>query len=88
MSYVYILHFKRPISPNHTTQHYTGFAVDIDQRIREHRKGKGSRLCTVAKERQIPFVLAELLLGERSLERQIKRQKNGKKFCPICQSFN
>ncbi|EAZ88605.1 GIY-YIG nuclease family protein [Crocosphaera chwakensis] len=88
MSYVYILHFQRPISPYHTAQHYVGFTKDIDQRIREHRKGRGSRFCAVAKERDISFTLAELLMGERSLEKAIKRQKNTKIFCPVCCKSN
>ena len=88
MSFVYILHFDKPISPDHTAQHYVGFTKDIDQRIRQHRKGKGSRFCAVAKERVIKFILAELLIGERDLEKAIKRQKNTKKFCPICSKLN
>ena len=78
MSYVYILHFDKPISPAHTTQHYVGFTHDIDKRIRQHRKGQGSRLCAVAKERAIKFILAELLIGGKDLEKAIKRQKNTK----------
>ncbi len=88
MSYVYILHFDKPISPDHTTQHYVGFTHDIDKRIRQHRKGQGSRLCAVAKERAIKFILAELLIGGKDLEKAIKRQKNTKFFCPICSKLN
>lgn len=85
MGYVYILHFSQPICPTHPCQHYTGYAEDIDQRIRQHQQGTGSRLCQVAKQRNIRFCLAELLKGERDLERRIKAYKNSKKMCPICQ---
>ncbi len=32
--------------------------ADPDSRIRDHRLGRGSRLCAVAKERGIPFTVA------------------------------
>lgn len=49
-----------------------------------HRLGRGARLCEVAKERGITFKVAEVWMGDRSLERQLKRQKNSRRFCPIC----
>lgn len=82
---VYLLHFSAPISPNHTTQHYLGWAPDLDERIREHRQGKGSRLTKVAVERRIGFRLAEVWQGNRSLERRLKAYKNAPRLCPICQ---
>ena len=81
---VYLLHFQRPISAEHTTQHYLGYTQDLVRRIEEHRAGRGSRLCEVAKEREIPFVLVRVWIGGRRLERQLKRRKNGPKLCPIC----
>lgn len=81
---VYLLHFSQPISPIRTTQHYIGFATDLDDRIREHRLGKGARLTQVAVERGIKLVVAEVWVGGYSLERQLKRQKNHRRFCPIC----
>lgn len=82
--YIYLLHFHNPIHPNRTTQHYLGFAKDLDERIREHRRGRGSRLTQVAYERNITFTVAEVWQGDRTLERLIKRQKNSRRFCPIC----
>ena len=81
---VYLLHFHERINPVHPTQHYLGSTNDLDRRIREHRQGTGARLCQVAKERGIDFTLAEVWFGGRRLERQLKRQKNSPKFCPIC----
>ncbi len=82
--YVYLLHFNKPINPNRPTQHYLGFTKDLDERIREHRKGKGARLTQVALEQEISFKVAEVWRGDRSLEKQLKRQKNHRRFCPIC----
>lgn len=85
MIYVYILHFDRRINPNHPCQHYIGCTIDLDNRIRQHRSGSGSRLCQVAKERGIGFRLAEVLKGDRKLERLLKRQRNAPRYCPLCQ---
>lgn len=81
----YLLHFNERICPTHPCQHYLGYTKDLDSRIREHKVGLGSRLCQVAKERGISFQVAEVWLGNRSLEHLLKRQKNAPKFCPICQ---
>ncbi|WP_017654853.1 GIY-YIG nuclease family protein [Fortiea contorta] len=84
--YVYLLHFNKPINPNRPAQHYLGFTKDLDERIREHRKGKGARLTQVATQRGISFKVAEVWKGDRCLEKQLKRQKNSRRFCPICHS--
>jgi predicted GIY-YIG superfamily endonuclease len=84
MCVVYLLHFDRPISPDHTCQHYMGSADDLERRIKEHRAGQGSRLCEVAKERGIGFVIVRIWQGDRKLERKLKKRKNGPRLCPIC----
>lgn len=91
MSYVYLLHFDRPIAPGHTTQHYIGFADDLTRRIQTHARGRYNgggngcaRLCEVAKERGIGFTVARLWSGDRSLERRLKSRKNARRLCPIC----
>lgn len=81
---IYLLHFSQPICSTRTTQHYLGWTNDIDERLRKHRKGKGSRLCEVAVSRGVKIQLAEIIPGDRNLERRIKRQKNHRKICPIC----
>lgn len=81
---IYLLHFSKPICPTRTTQHYLGWTDDIDERLRKHRMGKGSRLCAVAIERGIKISLAEIIPGNRQVERQLKRQKNHRRLCPIC----
>jgi hypothetical protein len=85
-SVVYLLHFDQPISPNHTCQHYTGFATvkDFAERIEKHRNGTGARLTQVAYQRGIGFTLAKVWYGDRSFERRMKNRKNGPRHCPIC----
>ena len=82
--FVYLLHFSKPISPKHTTQHYIGWASDLATRIQSHRLGHGARLTAVAHERGIPFKVARVWLGGRGLERQLKNRKNGPRLCPLC----
>jgi predicted GIY-YIG superfamily endonuclease len=81
---VYLLHFQSPISPSHTTQHYIGWAEDLESRITAHRNGRGARLCQVAKERGISFTVVRTWQGDRKLERQLKNRKNAPRLCPVC----
>jgi hypothetical protein len=84
MGTVYLLHFDRPISPNHTTQHYLGWTSYLPARALAHLFGRGARLTQVAHERKIGFVIARVWPGDRWYERKLKRQKNGPRLCPIC----
>lgn len=85
MMAVYLLHFDRPISPGHTTQHYLGYAEDVGPRVNAHRHGQGARLTQVAKERGIGFRLARVWPdGDRAFERRLKNRKNTPRLCPIC----
>lgn len=82
---VYLLHFEKPISPNHTTQHYLGFTDDLARRYQEHLYGNGARLVQVARQRGIGFVLCRVWHGDRKLERLLKNRKNAPRLCPVCQ---
>ena len=81
----YLLHFAQPIAPGrHTCQHYLGFTEDLEQRLADHRAGRGARLTEVAKERGIPFYVVNLWPGGRDVETALKRLHNGRLLCPIC----
>lgn len=78
MSHVYLLHFDRPIAPGHTTQHYIGHADDLPRRIQAHARGRYNgggngcaKLCAVAHERGIGFVVARVWRGGYALERRL-----------------
>lgn len=89
MPSVYLLHFERPISPAHTAQHYLGYTERLRDRIEAHRRGQGSRLCAVARERGIGFEVARTWSkGTRRLERQLKQRKAAPRLCPICRGVN
>lgn len=67
-------------------RHYLGStpARRLQERLHEHRTGRGARLTAVAAELGIGFVLARTWRGGRKLERQLKDQKMGPRLCPIC----
>lgn len=85
---VYLLHFDEPLDPStpNRARHYIGYADNINHRVSQHRKGRGSKFCAVAKERGIAFHLARTWPGEgRDFERQLKGRKNAPRDCPFCQ---
>jgi hypothetical protein len=81
---VYLLHFERPISVNHTCQHYTGWALDLNARLTMHRAGKGARLTQIAIERGIGFEVVRTWPGSREFERYLKNRKESPRLCPMC----
>ena len=81
---VYLLHFERPISRNHTCQHYCGSTDKLIARLDMHKACPDARLLQVAKERGIGFCLARTWPGGRERERQIKSWKMGPRLCPVC----
>ena len=79
---VYLLHFATPFKH---ARHYVGYTTDLEQRIEEHRTGRGARLLAVVREAGISFVLARTWQRvDRRFERRLHRAKNTPKFCPIC----
>lgn len=81
---VYLLHFSRPISPDHTAQHYIGWASQLEARLGHHAAGSGARLTAVAIARGITWQVARTWEGDRSLERRLKRRHEGPRLCPVC----
>lgn len=81
---VYLLHFSRPISSAHTTQHYIGWAQRLESRLAHHQAGTGARLTAVAVARGITWEVARTWEGDRTLERRLKRRHEGPRLCPLC----
>jgi len=81
---VYLLHFSEPF---HHAQHYLGWTNNLDKRLAEHRKGARQKcvLTDEIKRHGIPWRLVRT--WEKvplAFEKQLKRQKNGRRLCPIC----
>jgi len=84
-SWIYVLHFERPLSHAH---HYVGCTAALRDRLTAHARGQGSRLMSVLRDLQIEWRLASLYqtshAGMRRIERQIKSCGHGPRFCRIC----
>jgi predicted GIY-YIG superfamily endonuclease len=79
---IYLLHFARPYRH---ARHYLGFAEDLEQRLAQHRAGRGARLVQVVLGAGIGFEVARTWKGDRRLERRLKNQRNAPaRLCPIC----
>jgi hypothetical protein len=80
---VYLLHFDRPYRH---ARHYLGWcrAGRLDERLAEHRAGRGARLMAVIKDAGIGFELARTWPGPRALERRLKNCHNTPRKCPLC----
>ena len=82
---VYLLCFERGLL-NGRNRHYVGYAVeDVERRIKQHRRGYGSAFAREMKRQGITFRVARVWpdLGTDG-EREIKRQKQADRYCPIC----
>ena len=78
---VYLLHFETKLAH---AQHYLGSTDDLENRLACHRKGNGARLMAVVTALGITWRLARTWPGDRALERRLKRRKEGRRLCPIC----
>lgn len=79
---VYLIHFDRPYKH---AKHYTGWALDLDARIAQHRGGYGSRLLSVIKDEGIGWSVARTWAGvDRNYERSLKRRGGASRCCPMC----
>jgi hypothetical protein len=85
---VYLLHFSQPIgdpkNPRGQAQHYLGWTVDLEHRLDTHAAGNGSALMAAVSAQGIDWQLARTWLGDRDLERRLKRQHNAPRLCPVC----
>ena len=80
---VYLLHFEHR---HHHAGHYLGSTDNLQRRLAQHRAGRGARLIEVITAAGIGFELARTWEGDRTLERRLKRRKEGPRLCPICRS--
>lgn len=83
---VYMLKFSSPIgNPDKrygTAQFYLGYCADnrLDERLAEHRAGRGAFITAAAIERGLTLHLVMVIpKGTRKLERQLKNWKSHRK---------
>lgn len=74
---------------NTERRHYLGGSKDIEARFQEHAAGTGAKLLAAAIERGIGFEIVRVWECKPrdiwTIEKKLKAQKNGPKFCPACQ---
>jgi len=80
---VYLVHFAEKL---HHAQHYIGFCENgLVSRFETHRLGKGARILNALKEKGIEYSVVRIWKeGTREFERSLKRRKDSKHLCPIC----
>lgn len=91
---IYLLHMNEPLPRGQSRDgqpliagHYIGYADDLLDRMIKHLSGKGANFTKVCCQRNVTWVVARTWEGEqatRTFERQLKRQKNAPRLCPIC----
>lgn len=81
---VYILHFNQEYKG---CRHYIGYCKNLDDRVKEHRNGKGSPLVKAVINAGIDFSAHVVdQTGTRIAERKLKNQKHSNRFCPVCKA--
>jgi predicted GIY-YIG superfamily endonuclease len=80
---VYLIHFEKHFKH---AKHYIGFtSVNVEERFKRHKNGSGSSLLKAVSKEKINFIIARTWPGKPfSFEKDLKHQKNSKRFCPIC----
>lgn len=79
---VYLIHFEKPYKG---CRHYIGWTSDYIAREERHWNGNGSPLLKAVKNAGINFGIVRIWENKtRQFERQLKRQHNSKRFCPLC----
>lgn len=86
---VYLLHFYDPATGDSAklahAAHYCGMSEDVSARLAEHGTDRGAKLTFAVKQAGLSWVVAQIWVGGRRLERQLKARKNApRELCPIC----
>ena len=88
MAELYILHFDKPVMGK--AQHYVGYTtLGVEERIKVHRSGNGSKLVRYAIQKGIDFKVVftqcfPTRWEARAAELKLKKERNLKAYCSIC----
>lgn len=78
---VYLIHFERPLEH---ARHYIGWTADLEQRVADHQRGRGSKLIAAVVRAGIAFRVVRTWSGTRAFERKLKNRKETPRLCPVC----
>jgi predicted GIY-YIG superfamily endonuclease len=80
MGTIYLLHFDQKIG---RSQHYLGWTSNLDQRLEDHRTGRGGKTTARFRAAGIGFELAAQWSGSPDDEKRLKN-KSQRSLCSIC----
>lgn len=86
----YLIHFETPYQSKtggqvKKAQHYLGWTINLDKRVKLHASGKGARLLAIVNAESIPWAVVRIWSeGSLSLEKKLKARHNHADLCPIC----
>lgn len=81
---VYLLHFSKKLGH---AQHYIGVTTrgNVEERLSEHRSGRGARLCAAAVQGGAELQLARTWENvPRFTEVKLKNRGGAGRLCPVC----
>ena len=79
---VYLIHFETKL---HHAQHYLGFTTNLEERLKRHASGNGSKLMHAVSQAGITWKVTRLWENvPQSWERELKQSKNTPCLCPEC----
>lgn len=85
---VYLIHFNEPYitESGRKVQHYIGFtSLTLEQRLSRHKGNDGAKLLRAVNARGITYnVVRTWKDGTLQTERELKRSRNHKQHCPLC----
>lgn len=80
---IYLVHFMTPYK---RISHYIGSTEDLDKRIDRHQKGRGAKVLKLATQSGVEWLVVRVWQTEdRALEKSLKRNRNHKDYCMICE---
>jgi hypothetical protein len=91
-TFVYLIHLDAPLvrSTGVQVSHYIGSTKHLDRRLlQEHRRKEkkgGAPLLRRANQLGIGWQVAKIWQARREFEFLLKKQRNHRRFCPVCLS--
>lgn len=85
LGFCYLLHFTMPYPKGRKPQHYLGWAKSLKNRLRQHLAGKGAKLTRACLVAGITWEVAAVWPdAPPQLEKDLKRRRRHRHYCPVC----
>ncbi len=78
---VYLIHLDHALKH---AKHYLGFSEDVQERVQQHRNGRGATFMKAISKEGITWHVSRIWDGDRTIERLLKDQHNASHLCPTC----